>query len=72
MQAFLIRSGEGARADKPPTQESSVEEGDPSSESYLLEIPKNLPVPTRNENTEMMYEYGGREGVARVLSLFKK
>jgi hypothetical protein len=29
-------------------------------------------VPTRNENTEMMYEYGGREGVARVLSLFKK
>ncbi|GFZ42973.1 hypothetical protein JCM24511_00691 [Saitozyma sp. JCM 24511] len=68
----LMRRIEGARTDKAPTQESSVEEGDPLSESYLLEIPKNLPVPTRNENTEMMYEYGGREGVARVLSVFKK
>jgi hypothetical protein len=67
-----MRRVEGARTDKAPTQESSVEEGDPLSESYLLEIPKNLPVPTRNENTEMMYEYGGREGVARVLSVFKK
>ncbi|RSH94231.1 hypothetical protein EHS25_004034 [Saitozyma podzolica] len=62
--SFVVQFNMGA--------ESSVEEGDPLSESYLLEIPKNLPVPTRNENTEMMYEYGGREGVARVLSLFKK
>jgi hypothetical protein len=78
--SFVIQYNMGAVSDyQSPSiynltkrQERSVEEGDPTSESYLLEIPKNLPVPTRNENTEMMYEYGGREGVSRLLNLFKK
>ncbi|KAK8861207.1 hypothetical protein IAR55_002026 [Kwoniella newhampshirensis] len=62
--SFIIHYNMGA--------EESVEEGDPLSCGHLLEIPKNAPKPSRNENVEMIYEFGGREGVPRLLKLFNK
>ncbi|WVQ83402.1 hypothetical protein IAT38_005543 [Cryptococcus sp. DSM 104549] len=52
--------------------EESIPEGDSISSAYLLEIPKTAPRPSRNEITESMYEFGAREGVPRLLTLFKK
>ncbi len=53
-------------------QESNVEDGDPMSCTDYLEIPSSVPQPFRVEPSEMIYEYGGREGVPRLLKLFTK
>ena len=47
-------------------------EGDPLSCADFLEIPKNKPQPRRNEASENMYEFGGKEGIPRLLNTFKK
>ncbi|ORY32009.1 hypothetical protein BCR39DRAFT_525190 [Naematelia encephala] len=52
--------------------EANVLEGDPTCCADYLEIPKVFPTAGRNENNEMMYEFGAREGVPRLLNLFKK
>ncbi|KAK4687079.1 allantoinase, partial [Tremellales sp. Uapishka_1] len=62
--SFVVQYNMGA--------ESNVLEGDAESCADYLEIAKNLPVPERNESSEMMYEFGAREGVPRLLKLFNK
>jgi hypothetical protein len=37
-----------------------------------LELPIRRMAPIRVEASENMYEFGGREGIARVMALFKK
>nr|XP_018999203.1 uncharacterized protein I203_08239 [Kwoniella mangroviensis CBS 8507]OCF62664.1 hypothetical protein I203_08239 [Kwoniella mangroviensis CBS 8507] len=51
--------------------ELNILEGDPTFCSEYLEIPPRAP-PTamRSEASEMMYEYGAREGIARLLDIF--
>ncbi|WVW79353.1 hypothetical protein I302_101321 [Kwoniella bestiolae CBS 10118] len=53
--------------------ELNVLEGDPTFCAEYVEIPAKAP-PTgiRNESNEMMYEYGAREGVPRLLEIFNK
>ncbi|EON99091.1 putative polysaccharide deacetylase family protein [Phaeoacremonium minimum UCRPA7] len=53
-------------------KELSVLNGDEKTCADLLEIPKAMPSQGRNEGAEQMYEYGAREGVPRLLNLFKK
>ncbi|KAL8280051.1 hypothetical protein RQP46_007632 [Phenoliferia psychrophenolica] len=55
--------------------ESSIVHGDAGFESHLTEIPaRTPPVPngTRLDTNESSVEYGAREGVPRLLKLFKK
>lgn len=49
-----------------------MEDGDPLSCGDFLEIPKYTPMSRRVESSENMYEYGGREGIPRLLTLFNK
>ncbi|WWC68282.1 uncharacterized protein I206_102205 [Kwoniella pini CBS 10737] len=53
--------------------ELNILEGDPTFCAEYVEIPAKAP-PTgiRNESNEMMYEYGAREGVPRLLEMFNK
>lgn len=53
-------------------KENNVLEGDPMFCADYMEIPKGLPGPGRNESNEMMYEYGAREGVPRLLDIFNR
>jgi allantoinase len=60
---FVLNVEEGA--------ESSVLEGDATSEAYLHELPGRPPrTGERDLSVEGMYEYGSRAGVWRVLELF--
>jgi allantoinase len=61
---FVLNIEEGA--------ESCILNGDPTSESYLHELP-GRPVRTgeRDLSVESMYEYGSRAGVWRILDLFR-
>ncbi|KAL5536549.1 hypothetical protein ACEPAF_371 [Sanghuangporus sanghuang] len=54
--------------------EFSPEYGDPGSEWLFLDLPRVRPKEggPRSDINESMYEYGGREGVPRILNLFKK
>ncbi|KAH8883383.1 glycoside hydrolase/deacetylase [Thozetella sp. PMI_491] len=52
--------------------ESSVLNGDEKACGDLFEIPKTVSIPGRYESAEQTYEYGSREGVLRLLNLFKK
>ncbi|KAM0747463.1 glycoside hydrolase/deacetylase [Meredithblackwellia eburnea MCA 4105] len=52
--------------------ESSPVNGDKYVETSLLEIGHTVNDPDRFEMVEGQYEYGGRNGVPRLLSLFKK
>ncbi|EME38215.1 carbohydrate esterase family 4 protein [Dothistroma septosporum NZE10] len=52
--------------------EAGVLNGDEKSCGELLEIPKTPSIKGRYESSEQMYEYGAREGVPRLLGLFKK
>ena len=54
-------------------KELNVLEGDATCCSDFIEIPaKTAPAKARNESNEMMYEFGAREGVPRLLNLFNK
>lgn len=46
--------------------------GDPFCATDFVEIPTFPQVPRRAEGNEQMFEYGGREGVLRLLNLFKR
>ncbi|WRT69067.1 uncharacterized protein IL334_006050 [Kwoniella shivajii] len=63
--SFVVQYNMGA--------ELNILEGDSTFCADYLEIPARVP-PTgiRNESNEMMYEYGAREGVPRLLSLFNR
>lgn len=54
--------------------EMSPEYGDSGSEWLFLDLPRTRPEGggPRSDINESIYEYGGREGVPRLLNLFKK
>ena len=53
--------------------EQSPELGDAAPESMLLDIPRRGAAKgPRNDINESAYEFGGRQGVPRLLNLFKK
>ncbi|KAJ3575721.1 hypothetical protein NPX13_g3937 [Xylaria arbuscula] len=62
--SFIIQYNMGA--------ESSPLNGDEKSCDKLLEIPRTKAHNQRYEAAEQMYEYGAREGVPRLLNIFKK
>jgi len=53
-------------------QEPSFLNGDNVTCTELMEIPKTRFSKGRYESAEQMIEYGAREGVPRLLSIFKK
>ncbi|CAD6569443.1 MAG: hypothetical protein CYPHOPRED_003377 [Cyphobasidiales sp. Tagirdzhanova-0007] len=52
--------------------EANPELGDKTHEILHLDLPPGATGPIRNDMNEAQYEYGGREGLPRLLTLFKK
>jgi putative urate catabolism protein len=61
---FVLNYEEGA--------ESSVLDGDPTSETFLSEIIGAQSFPMRHMSVESLYEYGSRAGLWRVLRTFER